>query len=124
GLGIDDRVSFRGSVDADGVLVAYERATLFVLPCQKDANGDQDGLPVSLVEAMAVGVPVISTRLSGIPEIISDGVSGLLVEPHDAHALADAMMRVIEDAKLRVRLTDAAREVAQTFDRTKTIHEL
>jgi glycosyltransferase involved in cell wall biosynthesis len=123
-LGIADRVRFSGSVDAAGVLAAYQKATMFVLPCQVDANGDQDGLPVSLVEAMAVGVPVISTRISGIPELVTDGVSGLLVEPRDAQALADAMARVIDDAKLRVRMTDDARRTAETFDRTQTIREL
>jgi len=60
-----------------------------------DANGDQDGLPVCLVEAMAVGVRSWSTRLSGIPELIEDGVSGLLVEPHDVSGLADAMQRLL-----------------------------
>jgi glycosyltransferase involved in cell wall biosynthesis len=123
-LGIADRVQFSGAVDAEGVRAAYEKATMFVLPCQMDSNGDQDGLPVSLVEAMAVGVPVVSTTISGIPELITNGVSGLLVEPHDAHALAEAMATVIDDAKLRVRMTDEAHRVAETYDRTKTTRQL
>jgi colanic acid/amylovoran biosynthesis glycosyltransferase len=119
-LGISDLVTFSGALPATDVLAAYESASLFVLPCQMDANGDQDGLPVSLVEAMAVGVPVISTYISGIPELIEDGRSGLLVEPFDARALADAMKRLLDDAQLAVSLADEGRRVAETYDRTKT----
>ncbi len=59
-------------------------------------DGDRDGFPNVLAEAMAMGVPVVSTRISGIPEMIDDGVHGLLVEPRDPDALADALRRVLE----------------------------
>ncbi|MFL6240309.1 MAG: glycosyltransferase [Actinomycetes bacterium] len=123
-LGIGAHVSFRGSLDAIGVRAAYDAATVFALPCQTDSHGDQDGLPVSLVEAMAVGVPVISTGIAGIPELITDGVSGLLVEPHDARGLADAIARVIDEPALRRSLTHAARQVAEAYDRTLTTQRL
>src|SRR3954469_17729372 len=119
-LGISDLVTFSGALPTTDVLTAYEAASLFVLPCQMDSNGDQDGLPVSLVEAMAVGVPVISTRISGIPELVDDGRSGLLVDPFDARGLANAMARVLDDSRLAGTLADEARTVAETYDRTKT----
>jgi glycosyltransferase involved in cell wall biosynthesis len=63
-------------------------------------DGDRDGFPNVLAEAMAMGVPVVSTRISGIPEMIDDGVHGLLVEPRNAPALAAALQRVLTDAQL------------------------
>jgi glycosyltransferase involved in cell wall biosynthesis len=119
-LGIRELVTFHGALDATDVLSAYRTASVFALPCRVDANGDQDGLPVSLVEAMAVGVPVVSTHISGIPELIQDGTSGLLVDPYDARALANAIAVVLDDADLRHSLTDAARAVAETYDREQT----
>src|SRR3954469_13297196 len=119
-LGISDLVTFSGALPTTDVLTAYEAASLFVLPCQMDSNGDQDGLPVSLVEAMAVGVPVISTHISGIPELVDDGRSGLLVDPFDARGLANAMASVLDDSRLASTLADEARAVAETYDRTKT----
>jgi glycosyltransferase involved in cell wall biosynthesis len=123
-LRIADRVEFSGSLDAGAVLGAYRHATVVALPCRTDENGDRDGLPVSIVEAMAVGVPVVSTRISGIPEVVEDGVSGLLVEPDDMRGLAAALERVLDDSKLRRSLADAGWCVAQDFDRRITTAEL
>jgi glycosyltransferase involved in cell wall biosynthesis len=64
-------------------------------------DGNQDGIPVALMEAMALGLPVITTRVSGIPELVVDGVSGLLVAPGDAGALAEAIERLLKDPALR-----------------------
>jgi glycosyltransferase involved in cell wall biosynthesis len=123
-LGIADRVELAGSLDAGGVLAAYKEASIVVLPCRMDSNGDQDGLPVSLVEAMAVGVPVVSTRVSGIPELIEDGVSGLLVNPDDTKGLADAIESIHSDAALRRRLSKGGRRVAESYDRVRTTGQL
>jgi glycosyltransferase involved in cell wall biosynthesis len=74
-----------------------------------------------LAEAMAMGVPVVSTRISGIPELIDDGVHGLLVESRDAGALADALRRVLTDAALRGRLSEAGRRrICERFDSRRT----
>jgi glycosyltransferase involved in cell wall biosynthesis len=73
---------------------------------------------VALMEAMAAGVPVVSTRLSGIPELVEDGVSGLLAEPGDAAGLADALARLLADPALAARLADAART------RVEALHDL
>jgi glycosyltransferase involved in cell wall biosynthesis len=123
-LGITDRVELSGSLDASGVLAAYDEASVVVLPCRMDSNGDQDGLPVSLVEAMAVGVPVVSTLVSGIPELIEDGVSGLLVGPDDPTALAAAIERIHCDGDLRRSMSKAGRLVAETYDRVHTTEQL
>jgi glycosyltransferase involved in cell wall biosynthesis len=80
-------------------------------------NGDRDGIPNVLVEAMASGLPVVSTRISGIPELIEDGIDGILVEPGDPEAVADAIVTVLSDGGLRERLGAAARcKVERVFD--------
>ena len=84
-------VEFLGAVSPERVREELSRAQLFVLPCKVARNGDLDGIPVALMEAMAAGVPVVSTRLSGIPELIEDGVNGWLAEPGDARSLADVL---------------------------------
>lgn len=99
-LGIADRVRFAGAVPADEVTAAYHRAAMVVLPCRIDADGDRDGLPTVLVEAMGYGVPVISTELPGIPELVVHGRSGLLVSHDDPTGLAAAIAKLIENPDL------------------------
>ena len=79
----------------------YRRASAFCLPCRILDNGDRDGIPNVLAEAMAAGTPVVTTPISGIPEIVRDGVNGLLVAPDDPHAVADAVVRLREDRDAR-----------------------
>jgi glycosyltransferase involved in cell wall biosynthesis len=76
-------------------------------------RGDRDGIPVALMEAMASGTPVVSTWVSGIPELIEDGVSGLLAPPADAAALADCLERLLEDPLLASRLAQRARQTVE-----------
>jgi glycosyltransferase involved in cell wall biosynthesis len=76
---------------------------------------NDEGLPNAVLESMAAGVPVVATRVGGIPELIDDGVDGLLVEPGDAAGLAEAMTRLATDEALRVRLGAAARKRARSF---------
>ncbi len=108
-LGLADRVRLAGAQAHDAVCLAYQRASVFVLPCVVASNGDRDGIPNVLLEAMASGVPVVSTPVSGIPEVIESGVNGLLVSPHDATGLADAIERLLASREFSEGLARTAR---------------
>ena len=112
--GLKDVVTFRGALPQEEVRRAYQRATVFALPCIVTSQGDRDGIPTVLLEAMASGVPVVSTAVSGIPELIDSGHDGLLVGPHDPGMLADALGLLLADAELRDRLAQAARHKIET----------
>lgn len=115
-LGLTGRVRLRGALDQRAVHRAYGDAAVFVLPCQIAADGDRDALPVAILEAMSVGVPVVTTPVAGIPEVVRDGDTGLLVAPASPQALADAVERLLGDRSLRMRLITGARRVADEFD--------
>lgn len=103
----------------------YRVSDLFVLGCEVLANGDRDGIPNVLVESMAIGVPVVATRISAIPELVADGETGLLVAPGDPRALADAMVTMLTDTNLRKRIIPKARQrVKRNFDNTLLIREI
>jgi glycosyltransferase involved in cell wall biosynthesis len=112
-LGLQDRVAFLGAQPQEAVHLAYQRATIFALPCVVTAEGDRDGIPTVLLEAMASGVPVVATSVSGIPEVIQSGHNGLLVAPHDPTMLANALDLLLADADLRDRLARAARSTIE-----------
>jgi glycosyltransferase involved in cell wall biosynthesis len=95
----------------------YRRASVFCLPCRVLDNGDRDGIPNVLLEAMATGVPVVTTNVSGIPELVVDGMTGLLVPPDDPEATAAALLRVFTDRELAARLARAGQAlVRERFD--------
>jgi glycosyltransferase involved in cell wall biosynthesis len=103
----------------------YAQAMVFALPCVLAADGDRDILPNAIKEAMAVGVPVVTTRLEGITELLEDGVSGLLVEPRDPTALAAKLQLLLSNANLRQRLAAKGRKVIEgRFDRRNNFAEL
>lgn len=102
--GLGDRISWLGAQPQEAVLAAYRAADLFVLAPRIAADGDRDGLPNVLVEAQSQGLACVSTRVAAVPELIEDGRTGLLVEPGDAAALADALTRLIADPALRATL--------------------
>jgi glycosyltransferase involved in cell wall biosynthesis len=120
-LGVADVVELRGPMAQDELREVYRGAHVFALPCQVMEDGDRDGFPNVLAEAMAMGVPVVSTDISGIPEMIDDGVHGLLVPPRDADALAEALRRVLTDPVLHARLADQGRRrICERFDSRRT----
>jgi glycosyltransferase involved in cell wall biosynthesis len=108
--GIGDRVVFRGQVTTEELQRSYARAAVFVLPSVLDARGDTEGLGVVLLEAMNYGTPVVASRIGGIPDIVEDGISGLLVPAGDSGALAAALGRLIADPALARRLGEAGRQ--------------
>jgi glycosyltransferase involved in cell wall biosynthesis len=110
---LEDTIELTGKLDHDEVIRRYAAADLFVLPCMVLADGDRDGIPNVLLEAMAMELPVISTAVSGIPELIADGQNGVLVAPERPALLATAMQRLLGDAGLRARLGAAARTTVQ-----------
>lgn len=97
---LDGIVELRGLMPSNKVLEAVSTSTLFVLPSVEAPNGDMDGIPVALMEAMGIGVPTISTKLTGIPELIEDGVNGILTTPGDHEELADAIEKLLADPDL------------------------
>jgi glycosyltransferase involved in cell wall biosynthesis len=114
-LGLRSWVHLRGATPQEDLLREYRRASVFALTPTVLANGDRDGIPNVLVEAMACAVPVISTRMSGIPELIEDGTDGLLVEPGDTQAITDAIERLLRDPELASRMGLAARRKVERF---------
>ncbi len=123
-LMLREHVTFTGAQQFDAVLKALGSADIFVLPCVKAADGSCDITPNALMEAMAMKLPVISTRFKAIPEIIDDRISGLLVPPQDEQALALAISRLIDDDALRLRLGEnARRRIEDKFDIAKNIQQ-
>jgi colanic acid/amylovoran biosynthesis glycosyltransferase len=94
---VDGIVQFHGALNGESVRALLDRAHAFVLPSITAKDGDQEGTPVSLLEAQAVGLPVITTRHSGIPEIILDGESGWRVPEGDSDRLAERLNHLIEN---------------------------
>jgi len=105
-LGIAGRIAFRGAMSREGVIEAYARADVFALASRIAKNGDRDGLPNVIMEAMAMGLPVVSTAVSAVPEIVSEEV-GILVPPRDPPALAAALEALAADPARRLALGEA-----------------
>jgi colanic acid/amylovoran biosynthesis glycosyltransferase len=125
-LGLDDdSVQFLGPLAHQDVVGFIAELDLFALPCKQDKNGDMDGIPVVLMEAMLTGIPVISTNLSGIPELVIDNESGLVVDPSDTEALARAIKKLINCDILRQRLiTGAVSKVTTSFSLSGNVEKL
>jgi glycosyltransferase involved in cell wall biosynthesis len=117
-LGLDETVSFLGPLTELEVRYEYDRADVFALTCRQLENGDRDGIPNVVLEAMAHGLPVVSTTGSGVSEAVVDGESGFLAPQDDPEAVAGALARLLADGALRARMGGAARaQAAAKFDR-------
>ncbi len=124
-IGISALVRFIGFLDQQQLRDEVYRSHLFVHPSRTSADGNREGIPNSMLEAMASGLPVIATRHGGIPEAVTDGGSGLLVPENDVDGLTAAMTRVISDATLAAGLAIGGRRaVEDRFDRVKNIKRL
>jgi glycosyltransferase involved in cell wall biosynthesis len=124
-LGLAERIDWRGARPQPEVLAAYRAADIFVLAAKIAPDGDRDGLPNVLMEAQSQGLACIATALSGIPELVEDGATGLLVPPADPAALAASLARLIADPASRARLGAAGeRRVRRDFDADAAIELL
>jgi len=109
-LGLQDYVTFLGSILHERVVSIFENADLAILPSKKGRGGDQEGIPNVLKEAMAVGLPVISTYHAGIPELVEHGCSGFLVHEGDIQGLAESILYLVEHPNTRASMGVAGRE--------------
>jgi glycosyltransferase involved in cell wall biosynthesis len=124
-LDLKQFIELRGPVTHDELRREYYRAEIFALPCLVAPDGDRDGIPNVLAEAMATGMAAVTTAVSGIPELVRDGVDGLMVPERSPQALAAALKRLLDDRDLRERLGAAARaRVCSVFDSQQTTMQL
>jgi glycosyltransferase involved in cell wall biosynthesis len=124
-LCLEDTVMLCGALPHPQVIEKYRRATLFVLSCVLGGDGDRDGIPNVILEAMAMELPVVSTRHSGIPEVVEDEVNGLLVPPADGKALAVAVAKLLDDpARGRQYGTRGRHTVLEKFDLARNVKRL
>ncbi|MEY4071458.1 MAG: hypothetical protein RL721_2072 [Candidatus Eisenbacteria bacterium] len=111
--GLQDRVRLLGARSPEQVKTHMREAAVLAVPCVIAADGDRDGLPTVMLEAMALGTPCVGTDVTGIPEALTDDVTGLGVPQRDPAALAAALRRLLEDGALRVRLAEGARALIE-----------
>ena len=124
-LNLHDYVSMPGTLPHEQVLEYFQQADCFVLGCRIAGNGDRDGIPNVLAESMALGVPVVGTRISAIPELVEHEHTGLLVDAACPAELAAALKRMVTDQSLREKIIPAARkQVREIFDNRLLIREL
>lgn len=125
-LGLDDRVSMTGKALQQEKIPEFMHAgDVFVLACVWAEDGDVDGLPQLTMEAMGCGLPAVTTRLVGNPDLVVHERTGLLVEPNNAQELADALARMMDDPELRANLAAAGRKfVLEKFDITTSLEPL
>jgi glycosyltransferase involved in cell wall biosynthesis len=114
-LGIENGVTFMGAQPATVVREEMRRARCFVQHSVEAPSGDSEGTPVSIIEAGATGLPVVSTRHAGIPGVVVEGETGFLVAEHDVEAMAERMLDVARDPELAGRLGRAARRRVEAY---------
>jgi glycosyltransferase involved in cell wall biosynthesis len=125
GLGLENAVSIIGKKNHFEISEALSTADILLMPYVKAKNGDSEGLPNIIKEAMATGLPVISTRHAGVPEIVKDGENGFLSDERDVEGLRKNLIRLIEDVSLRREFGRRGRElVEKEFDIIKQTEKL
>ena len=115
--GIGSVVELAGARPQTEVIELTRQAATLAAPCVVAPDGNRDGLPTVLLEAMALGTPCVSTDVTGIPEVIRNGETGLVVPQRDPQALAQALRRLFDDVSMRLRLAERARQLVESeFD--------
>lgn len=123
--GVEDHVEFLGTVSDERLRAELSEACVFVLPCVVAEDGDRDAVPVALKEAMAAGTACVSTTVSAIPELVTDGDDGLLVPPRDAATLAEAIGGLLDDPERRETIAANGRDtVYEEFDISDAVDAL
>ncbi|MGH2652362.1 MAG: glycosyltransferase, partial [Actinomycetota bacterium] len=124
-LGLEEHVRMPGAVTREKILQCMSGARVLAAPGIVGGDQDRDALPTVLLESLALGLPVVSTPVVGVPEIVTDGVEGLLVPEGDPEALADAIGRLLADDTLWNRLAlSGPQKAAERFDRRRTLPQL
>lgn len=124
-LNLADRCTWLGTQTHAQVLSQFSKSDIFVLSCRIAKNGDRDGIPNVLVESLAMGVPVLSTEVSAIPELIKQNQTGALVPPEEDQALADGILEMLTNDELRRRVIDSGKQrVHNSFDNTAQTKKL
>jgi glycosyltransferase involved in cell wall biosynthesis len=124
-LDLEQYVELAGPLPREKLLELFPRAAVVAAPCVVGSDGNRDGLPTVLTEAMALKVPVVATPVTGIPELVEDGETGLIVPERDPAALATAIRLLVEDTETARRLAEAGRErVERDFDLHVNVREL
>jgi colanic acid/amylovoran biosynthesis glycosyltransferase len=113
-LGLEELVHFAGFVMGAALEDLFRESDVFVHPSRETERGDREGIPNSLLEAMSHGLPVVATRHSGIPEAVTDGRDGVLIDHAEPDALAAAIQRVVESRETYTRLSASARHTVET----------
>lgn len=122
---LDSKIVFKRAIPNDLVYDWLKSLDVFVLACKQNSKGDRDGIPVVLMEAMFVGIPVISTNISGIPELIQDGKSGFLAEPNDPESLANTFNDFLQGSHSISQITSLAKDkILQEFELDSNVDRL
>ncbi|NWF95433.1 MAG: glycosyltransferase family 4 protein [Candidatus Thorarchaeota archaeon] len=119
-LGLDAAVTFTGSLSHSGVFRELAKASVFVLPSTFTKREVGEGRPTALMEALCMGIPVVATRVGGIPELVRNGVNGFLVQPNQTRELAHCIVRVLSDYNLRKQLGQNGRVLGETVSWERT----
>jgi glycosyltransferase involved in cell wall biosynthesis len=110
-------VTLKGDRTQQELISVYQRAALFILTPVQTEDGDRDGIPNVLVEAMAVGLPVVTTAVSGIPELVEHNLNGLLYQSHDVEGVASGIIELLRNTENRRKFGEAAsKKVREQFD--------
>jgi colanic acid/amylovoran biosynthesis glycosyltransferase len=124
-LGLEGEVRLLGPRPQSEIIELVQSAAVFAAPCLVGDDGNRDGLPTVLLEAMALGTPCVSTDVTGIPEVVRHEDTGLIVGQRDRRGLADALRRLLDDPELRVRLAGNARAlIEEEFDARKSVAQI
>jgi glycosyltransferase involved in cell wall biosynthesis len=123
--GLSARVTLRGSLPHRAVATSMQNASIVCQPSVTAADGDSEGLPTTVLEAVATAKPLIGTRHGGIPEVVVDGATGFLVPERDVPALANRLLLLLKNAELRKRMGEAGRRrIEEHFDLRKQSRRL